>query len=377
MLVFLGSAWGQSSTFDNLFFSLGGGVNSHADDNSTLGTDIGYNGKFNVGYHLSNTIALRVGASFMTNTSSQGTPARYYYGSGDLMWNVTNSIFGYTRLRRFGLVGFTGFGIARSSGDNDFMVDLGLQYFYILGSSLSLFAELGAYLMPSNFDQNQKASFTLAATAGLSYLIGGNQTKDVPGVPFAHTDWYVGLGLLGVNSFQFSDLRGFDERLGLLEPNFEFILGKTITKDWSVRFLLSGIQSRYAVDVVKPGDLEPERVKVAFGYFSLEGDIMLDAVRMIAQKKHMSRLSLYPYLGGGILARTDYLEETCFALNSGIFSRVILGERSDLFLDIHYGLVPPSFMHTETTGGRFSTGLLSCTMGYIINLGESRYRKVY
>lgn len=377
MIVSLGCAKGQNSYFDNVFFSMGGGVNSIANDNHSLGTDLGYHGKFNVGYHLSNTFALRVGASVMTNINSVGGQARFYYGSGDLMWNITNSFWGYTRLRRFGWMGFAGFGLAHSSGDNDFMVNMGLHYYHNLGSSLSLFVEAGASLMPSGFDRNSKVSYSVSATAGLSYLISGNQSKDLPGIPYANTDWYVGLGVLGVNSFQYADVRGMEERLSLIEPNFGLMLGKAITPNWSARLLLAGIQSRYATDVMKPGALEPERVKVKFGYFSVEGDIMLDVIHLVTQNRHMSRFSIDPYLGGGMIARTDHFEETSFSLDGGIFSRLIIGERSDIFLDMHYTMVPPSFAHLEGNAGRFTTGMISCNIGYILNLGESRYRKVY
>lgn len=49
---------------------------------------------------------------------------------------------------------------------------------------------------------------------------------------------------------------------------------------------------------------------------------------------------------------------------------------SDIFFDMRYGYTPSRFMHLTIPQGRFSVGMVTVSMGYVYNFGDSRCRRV-
>ena len=87
-------------------------------------------------------------------------------------------------------------------------------------------------------------------------------------------------------------------------------------------------------------------------------------------------LNVMPYLGAGPVWRFDNAIYDV-AANVGVMLRYYLSQKSDLYLDCRYVVVPPHIGGgTAPSGNFYSVGLPSLTAGYIFNFGHNttRYR---
>ena len=375
-----GQLWAQRAPMENTFLSVAGGLNGYKNAAYGAFENQGAHLELAVGYHLSNDIAFRARLSGMTNVGAAGTTGTYLYGMGDLMWNLTNSFFGFNYYRRSTLSAFLGFGLVHATGDNDFALSLGLHGETVVTGPLRAFAELKAMVHPSEFDDNERMSFAPMASVGLSLLMNENAffNAEKSGMPHANSDWYVGLGVLSATSMQYAGIESMGQRMRQVRPSFNFALGKRLTPCWNGRFSLGIGLAAYRDVEYLPLNPEPQLVDYNFNFATLQADLMLDLTQAVLQRRYMQKFSLYPYLGTGLLMRFDHADELRLALNAGLSLRYILTSRGDLFLDARYALTESRFTHVEGyPQGRFSVGLASLTAGYIINIGESRFRKTF
>ncbi|MBR4783126.1 MAG: hypothetical protein IK023_04480, partial [Bacteroidaceae bacterium] len=89
-----------------------------------------------------------------------------------------------------------------------------------------------------------------------------------------------------------------------------------------------------------------------------------------------ARMGIMPYLGAGPVWRYDnvYFD---YSADLGLVLRYYLDRKSDLYLDMKYVIVRPSFAGgTGPTGDFYGVGLPSLMVGYIYNFGHNstRYR---
>lgn len=366
---------------ENTFLSIAGGLNGYGNDTyGPLDNRCAHvEGAF--GYRFSNRIAFRARITGMTNQAASGLVGKYLYATGDLMWNITNTIHGFNYNRRASMQAFYGFGLVHATtGDNDFALSLGLRGEVRAVALLSLFAEAKTMLHPSLFDGNGSISFAPMVTAGFSLVVNENayHNKDKAGMPSADSDWDVAIGFPSLSSFNYSGIATPMQRLSQLRPAAQVAVEKRVTPCWVGRFMLAGGMGAYQDIEELPLNPEPQQVDYAFRYATFHADLMLDVVQAATRSHHMHRITCYPYMGAGMLLRTDYAHETQLALDGGILLRYILNGRSDLFVDARYALTESNFAHLQGfPQGRFSVGIATLSLGYIINIGEGRFRKTY
>lgn len=368
----------QRAFLENTFVSVSVGANTSVNDNLGLMDKMGGHLSLGVGYHLSNSITFRGQLMPMLNAGPSGNSSLYLYAHVDMLWNVFSSLAGYNPNRTFALSPFYGFGVVHGSGDNDFTIVAGLQASQRVGTNTHLFGEIKAMCHPSEFDGNTSTSFAPMVSAGVCYNINENaySNKNRPDNPTASSDWWVGFGALGFNSFQYKGIESFGQRLRQVAPAAEVAFGKTINPYWSGRVEITGLQSRL-VNMVE-NDLKPEPVctEEIFAFFNFHADIMFNASNLFLRQAYLPKVSVHPYLGAGLLVRTDYISEKRFSINGGLFTRFIVSAKSDLFFDLKYALTESRFAHVSYDQGRFSVGTLTGSIGYIYNLGTSRCRKI-
>ena len=375
----MGMASAQRPFLENTFLSVGGGLNTYANDAYSIGQTKGFNGQVAAGYHFSNSVAMRATISGMTNSSTTGVNGLYIYGHGDLLWNIPNSFLGYNGYRQWGAEAIYGFGLAHAcpTGDNDFVIFLGARGTYRTKCNVLFFLEGSTMLHPSEFDHNERLSWAPAITGGLELFINENAyyNRDNPGCPSPSSDWYLGFGLIGITSFQYNGIEDFGQRMQMVRPAVEVNIGKSFTPCWGGRVSLSGGQGGYTDMVLMEGNPQPKEVEDSFLYFSSHCDMMFNLTQALLKPRFMPRLTVFPYGGAGLIYRADQQKELRIGLNGGLMLRYIVGQQSDVYLDLRHTITQSGFAHLEGYNqGRFSVGLTTITAGYILNLGQGRYR---
>lgn len=370
----------QREVMENTFYSVSVGGNTYQNENVSLMEATGFHVSFAVGYHLSNTVSLRAQAQVVKFDASaaKGLGARQAYGHADLMWNLINCFKGYNANRRFALQPYLGFGVAHAQGDNDFCITAGVQLSERVGRSVDLYLEAASLFLPAGFNNNGTFSLLPTATAGIALHLNENNqyNGDRSDTPKPQSDWYVGLGMLGINSFQYSGIGSFSDRLHELQPAMGLSIGKEFTPCWGGRVLLSGSQCKYTDWFVEEPNPVLQRLDGQFRCFSMHADLMFNMVQAFRQQRHMPRCMLDPYMGAGVLFRSDYPQELHFSMNAGLNLRLMVSRTSDIFLDVRYAITEPTFAHINYTDQhRFGVGIATVTAGYMFNFGQFRYRR--
>ena len=183
--------------FDNTFVNLGGGVNYY------IGEDDAYHAlkgrlalamDLYVGKWITPSIGIRLGYSGVTANVYSKDPNSAYVTSrhaegvynehfgvillhGDLMWNMTNGIWGYKQTRLWNLSPYLSAGVGRTytknifSGNDEFIVGGGLYNTFRLNDRLQITMDLRAIMSDSDFDsdtRDHRADFITSATVGLA-----------------------------------------------------------------------------------------------------------------------------------------------------------------------------------------------------------------
>ena len=139
-----------NGAFDNMFISLGAGVNSVVEKQFGLGK-IGIATDVALGKWFSPSIGIRAGWHGINNTSKSGefNKAPFHYIHGDFLWNLTNSIGGYKETRVWNFIPYASAGLSliKHHGlkkfDQELAAGIGLLNSFRLGDRVNLNLDLG------------------------------------------------------------------------------------------------------------------------------------------------------------------------------------------------------------------------------------------
>ena len=183
-------AYETNKAFDNTFISIGIGYNAginfgnkgtipFAQGMGGLGVDLGF-GKMwtpfiggRINYHgWANNLA----GKFAVNAPRQ------HFLTGDLLWSLTDTFWGYKETRVWNLLPYISGGYARYNGNNEWIMGLGFLNKFYISKRISFLLDLrgmiaknyGFYDAP--VDANRKAigrfEFPVSATIGLAFNLG-------------------------------------------------------------------------------------------------------------------------------------------------------------------------------------------------------------
>lgn len=172
-----------NGAFDNMFLTLGAGVNSVVEKGYGLGK-FGLGTDVTLGKWFSPTVGARLGWHGLYDTANSGAlnKAPFHYIHGDLLWNLTNAIGGYKETRVWNFIPYIGGGATLikhhnlKTFDQEFAAGVGLLNSFRLGERVNLNLDLGliaaraaAYEM--NGFIGRYAGFP-TATLGLQFNLG-------------------------------------------------------------------------------------------------------------------------------------------------------------------------------------------------------------
>lgn len=163
-------------------------IGAHGGINAFLGTPMGCNdlggrikGQFgiNVGKWFTPTVGSRLSFNGYWLSDPENRTQNGWGISSEILWNLTNSLYGNHDKTRFGLIPYLGVGMLhnRQAQTNPFALSYGVIAQYGLTSRLKLHLELGCKTTFSDFDGFGKAnSFggdnILSLSAGVSFTLG-------------------------------------------------------------------------------------------------------------------------------------------------------------------------------------------------------------
>ena len=172
-----------NGAFDNMFISLGAGVNSVLERGYGLGK-YGLATDVTIGKWFSPTIGVRAGWHGINVTSKSGelNKSPYHYLHGDLLWNITNAIGGYKETRVWNLIPYVGGGLTMIKHhnlkvyDQEFGGGVGLLNSFRLGERVNLNLDLSVILSRAQaYDMNGFVGRYIglpSATLGLQFNLG-------------------------------------------------------------------------------------------------------------------------------------------------------------------------------------------------------------
>lgn len=346
------------SFFGNSFLSIGAGPNFYFNTN---GVGIGGGASLTGGKWLLNTAGLRL--QFAAHLASSGSdPYMLYYGHCDIFFDLLTALRGRNPSDKITSYMLLGVGLVHNSlGDNDFSGIAGVGATYRIGSDWRLFAELEAFIHPSDFDNNERSSTLLTLQLGALYDIAYNPTRSRSRYETKQfsNDWFFQLAL-GINSFNYNGVGDFSSRMKLITPIFEFGLGKRLTSRWHIRMNLSGFYTRSADEL--------------FSYYNVRGDLMLDLMGFINPDRSHSFFDVRPYVSAGIVTRLDDQSHFLFSPAGGLQMVFAPDVRNEIYLDARYLVTPPRFAKVEMAQGSLSVGMYTLTVGYGYKFGRLSFR---
>lgn len=342
----------------NTFLSFGAGPNLYF---NTHGVGLGGGAALTGGKWILNTTGLRMQVA--THLASAGSdPYMLYYGHCDMFFDLLTAIRGRNPSEKFCSYLLVGVGLVHNSlGDNDFSGITGIGATYRIGSDWRLFAELDAFIHPSDFDNNDRSSSLMTMQIGAMYDIAYNPTRSRSRYETTRfgNDWFFQLAL-GANSFNFKGVGDFSNRMHLLTPIFEFGLGKRLTSRWHIRMNLSGFYTRSDEEL--------------FSYYNVRGDVMLDLMGFINPDRNHTFFNVRPYVSAGIVTRLDDQSHFLFSPAGGLQMVFAPDVRNEIYLDARYLVTPPRFARVEKPQSSLSVGMYTLTVGYGYKFGRLSFR---
>lgn len=351
------------SIWDNVYMSVGAGWSTYDGTRSVLLNPVGTNYQLTVGKLMLRSVGVRAQYQQSKFEPLDTSDAMYHNLHADLYISLLNAISGVNPNRRVQLDWLMGMGAVCQTvrqRDNDFYLNLGLRMELALNYGFYFFVEQQNAIYPPEFDYNEQLSWMPSLSAGLSFHVLDNDYRYSRGESRSTlNDWFFSIAA-GVNSLQYKGISSYSDRLRQLTPAVELALGKNLSYHWALRMQCSGVQVRS----------DTERAT----FWNLHGDLMLNLSTLLSSNQKAQPFSLMPYVGGGLLTRSDHKDLLQFALIAGLYSRLTIGARSDVYLDLRYALTPPRFAHVAYSQTAFSVGVATVSLGYVYNIGVGTCR---
>lgn len=332
------------------------------------------------GFWIADPLAFQIALDGVMAPSFSGDNSLFLFASTEFKWDVNKTFFHvYNRnfLNPIPFYPMLGVGLLwrdemdAGALEHSFQGMLGLQVPFRLNSHIDAKFEYKCFFLPQHFDLSLGDNYMHTFSLGLLF----RQSDD----PFHRRtesetrslgdDWFVGLGI-GPNYSAF-DLLTEPQYGGLamIGVTPEVMFGRNFSSFWTIRFQLCGLTAHEQFDTILG---EPS---ANYRYSYLHPDVMVNIASLFNHRRG-ARLGIMPYLGAGPVWRYDnvYFD---YAADLGLFLRYYLNRKSDLYLDMKYVVVRPSFAGgTGPSGAFYGVGLPSLTVGYIYNFGQhsTRYR---
>lgn len=350
---------------------MGGTIYTHG-GKATVG--VPYLG-LSAGCWVSEPLAFQLAMDGIMVPDNAGDNALFFFASAEFKWDVNNTFFHISHTTPEKVVPvypIVGLGLVRHTDiklhgrGNGFQAMVGLQAPLRLSQSLDAKVEYKCFILPQYFDGT--TSVNTMHTLGLGLLLHQNldtyhrrtesKSRD------AEKEWFAGIGI-GPNYSAFDILtnpnRGGKAMLGFAP---EVMFGRDFSRYWSLRLQLIGLSAHEQYDP------QLQAAGQSYLFSQLHADVMVNLTSLIFFRRGL-HLSVMPYLGAGPIWRYDdvYLD---YAADFGLFFRYYVNHLSDVYLDMRYVLVTPSFGGGAGPSGHFySVGLPSITVGYIYNFGRT------
>lgn len=133
------------------------------------------------------------------DATNEGNGNKYWVANEQVMFNLSNLLYGYNENRVWNLIPFAGAGIGRSMTHNAYALDysVGIQSSWKIGKKTNLFAEVGVNSFDADIDGcagNSRNTFTrrcnnFYAEVGLTFKLGRgtwDKTPDVDAITALH-----------------------------------------------------------------------------------------------------------------------------------------------------------------------------------------------
>ena len=352
---------GESQNYhfrDIVYYSVGIGPNINMCENPSAMKQVGFHGNASMGVNIFPHFGGRVQLTLLHSTNALLNPGYYMIGHVDgtfrLFYKLTERkssahemflTLGVGAVRRF----------QNEYGDvsNAFCIVPGIIYNCPITPSTQLSFELKSHLIPTSFDENEKFSALNTLSFGIVHHLNGNPRRNgiVDGYYPFHGKWHLSASV-GVNSMQYKGIGGISERLKLITPATEILIGKRLSSILSLRVGLSGIQ------------VATKNGKKLFADGHLDGVVN---ITNIINNDPQRNFNFSIYGGGGLIFDLNSKRPTLQA-NAGMIAQVRLFKRSEVFADLRYNMVHYNFADYPGQK-RFSVGIASLMVGYTYYMG--------
>ena len=357
-------------------FNVGGFAYAHSQECSFGAPSFDLTG----GVWLASPLAFQISTNGVLGSSAAGGNAMFLTAGAEFKWDANSTFFHvYNKNYLYPIPVYPLLGLGAiwcintetSKLDNAFQMMLGLQAPYRVGNHMDAIFQYKCFFLPQGFDNS--SGDNVMHTFGVGLLF--RQSSE----PFHRRtehytrsigeDWFFGLGI-GPNYSAFDlftnpNLGG----LSMVGVAPEIMFGRNFSNFWSVRFQLNGLTAHEQYDTLQGAAGQSYR------YSSIHADLMLNVSNLIFRNRGV-RFNVMPYLGAGPVWRYDILSFDV-AADFGLFFRLYLSRKSDIYLDAKYMMVAPGIGGGMGPSEKFyGVGLPSFTVGYIYNFGHSttRYR---
>ena len=310
----------------------------------------------------------------------------FNYIHGDVLWNLTNTLYGYRPDRVFSLIPYLHFGALNEYGDkgtieNEFASGAGVLADFCLTDHLGLFADLrGMVLNPrASGESTNRHAVAATASAGIRYNLGPSGWYSFRAAEKARLDdgrqifnglwdnWFVQY-TGGINTI--TSGRSFQGRVA---PAAEFAAGKWLSPEFALRLGLQGFRlSRFGED---PADwayayAEGDRYREETGFHYLHGDVLWNVVSTLGGYDRDRRWDLIPYLHMGYFGQYGKPHEAYnreFAGGGGIIASWQVQPRLGAYLDLRAGALASGTSSDQVSG---HVGFGSALAGLTYSLGK-------
>ncbi len=359
-------------------FGVGGFSYAHSSE-SAFGAP---SANLTAGVWLTAPMAFQISLDGVMGNNTAGKSSLFMFADAEFKWDANSTLFhvynkNYLKpipfypLIGMGCVWLKDMASGAATRDNSFSMMLGLQAPLRISGMMDAVLQYKCFFLTQGFDGSAGDNYMHTVGVGLQF----RQADD----PYHRRterytrglaeDWFFGLGL-GLNYSAFDLFSNpYSGGLSMIGLAPEFMMGRNFSNFWTIRVMLGGLTAHEQYDTLtkEPGD--------AYRFAFLHSDLMINISTLVTKGRGVN-LNVMPYLGAGPVWRFDNAIYDV-AANVGVMLRYYLSQKSDLYLDCRYVVVPPHIGGgTAPSGNFYSVGLPSLTAGYIFNFGHNttRYR---